>query len=128
MFFVCILCLFPKLFLSNTRMIPGPQSSPVIFFLKTDKQDHVFSFTMILLGTDDQCEQYLVELVAHDGNTSLEGSKKRATFSGEPCAIDMDKKKMMTSGLVVNDKMMKKMYKEEGDKFYFSLSFKICKA
>ena len=76
-----------------------------------------------MLATETECSKYRIEMIIHQREAEALESKVSARFQGNLISIDEKKKCMELYG--TNQRLMKKILKNEGEKYKFSLSFKI---
>jgi len=92
----------------------------VIFLSKVESH---YYFVPVMLATETECSKYRIEMIIHEREAEALESKVSARFQGNVISIDENKKCMELYG--TNHRLMKKIVKKEGEKYKFSLSFKI---
>jgi len=94
--------------------------SYAIFVLKLEED---FFVVPVMLSKETECSKYRIEMIIHGREADALESKVSAGFQGSFFSIDEEKKCMEMYGTTQG--LMKKIVKKEGEKYKFSLSFKI---
>jgi len=94
------------------------------FAVCAGKFENHFYFTMVMFGSEEECTKFNVEMIVHEKVTLFQRSEVSFKYSGKPCSIDEEKKKVKDSGLTMNTTGMEKIVKKS-DANTFSVTFSI---
>ena len=92
------------------------------FVLIPQKFDNSYYFTMVMLGSKQECSKYMVKLEVHEQKLSSQDSEVSFNYRGNPCSIDEKKDEFKYFGLTINNRAMERMLRKRED-LEFGMSF-----
>ena len=96
------------------------------FVLCAGKIENHFFFTMVMLGSKEECSEYKVDMVVHEYDSQATNSEISFKYSGNPCSIDEDKQRVKYLGLTVTFMGMDQIVRKSESRL-FNVSCSLCR-
>jgi len=95
------------------------------FFFKIEMSGGTFNAVMLMAGSVEECEDFLVDITIHKKSEAIDVCILKYQFSDHPCSIDVEKDKRDDQGLSIGKKAMDRVFEKSGRVYDISLTFEI---